>query len=48
VAKILVIDDDTKFLDVLKQLLAPKGHGVVGIDNGEEALKLYAISPLMS
>ena len=38
-ANVLVIDDDAQFLDILKRLLTHKGHDVVGIDNGEEALK---------
>jgi len=39
-ANVLVIDDDAQFLDILKRLLTHKGHDVVGIDNGEEALKI--------
>jgi two-component system, OmpR family, alkaline phosphatase synthesis response regulator PhoP len=37
--KILIADDDTKFLDILKDMLVPNGFDVILVKDGTEAIK---------
>lgn len=39
-ARILVVDDDTKTLDIIKRCLTANGHKVVTAASGEECLKI--------
>ena len=46
--KILVIDDDHRFIDLVKQVLAQQGHEVLEAQSGQEGLKLlFAHKPDM-
>ena len=40
-ARILIIDDDVKFLKMLRQMLERAGHEVVEAPNGEVGVKLF-------
>ncbi len=44
-AHILIIDDDTKILEMLRQTLEREGHEVVGALDGKEGLRLYRENP---
>ncbi len=39
--RILIIDDDTQILDMLRQTLEREGHEVVNASDGKEGLRLY-------
>ena len=38
-AKILIADDETNILDVMKDVLEEAGHDVVGVYDGDEAIR---------
>ena len=37
--KILVVDDEIEFLNLMNEILSEKGYEVITANNGEEALK---------
>jgi CheY-like chemotaxis protein len=44
-ARILIIDDDSQILDMLRQTLERDGHEVVDASDGKEGLILYRKNP---
>ncbi|MBF0252699.1 MAG: response regulator [Candidatus Omnitrophica bacterium] len=45
-AQILIIEDDVKFSDVLKEMLERQGYGVISAYDGEKGIKLYKDNPV--
>ena len=43
--RILVIDDDAQFRQMLRQMLERTGYEVVEASDGEEGIKLYKLAP---
>jgi DNA-binding NtrC family response regulator len=44
-AKILIIDDDSKIREIIHQVLEREGHEVVDASDGKEGITLYRNSP---
>ncbi|MBI4383849.1 MAG: PAS domain S-box protein [Nitrospinae bacterium] len=45
--RVLIVDDETAFLDLLRDILAAEGYDVISAENGKEAIeKLKAHSPI--
>jgi CheY-like chemotaxis protein len=44
-ARILVIDDNDEFRDLMRRWLETAGHEVMGAPNGDEGIKLYRKKP---
>jgi two-component system, cell cycle response regulator len=41
--RILIADDDETLRELLMELLTRRGHAVIATENGEEALRVYAL-----
>ncbi len=44
--RVLIVEDDDRIRDVLEELLAGAGYGVIGVENGIEALDWLSHSPV--